>query len=73
MSKKQDVLIVMTNSMKIKELEARQNALQEEMEPRRNACLEATQKFNALMEDYQNLSSKISFLTEEQSKGARRG
>ena len=37
MSKKQDVLIVMTNSMKIKELEARQNALQEAMEPRRNA------------------------------------
>lgn len=68
MSEKQDVLIVMTHGMKIKELEARQNALQEEMEPRRNACLMATQKFNALMEDYQNLSSKISFLTEEQSK-----
>ena len=35
MSEKQDVLIVMTHGMKIKELEARQNALQEEMEPRR--------------------------------------
>ena len=29
MSKKQDVLIVMTHSMKIKELEARQNAYPE--------------------------------------------
>ena len=38
-------------NMGIKELEARENALQEEMEPRRNACLEASQKFNALMED----------------------
>ena len=56
------------NQKRIKELEARQTALQEEMEPKRNACLEASQKFNAIMEDYQSLSSKISFLTEEQSK-----
>ena len=56
------------NQKRIKELEAQQTALQEEMEPKRNACLEASQKFNAIMEDYQSLSSKISFLTEEQSK-----
>lgn len=68
MSKKQDVLIVMTHSMKIKELEARQNALQEEIEPRRNACLEDTQKLSKIVEEYQNLSSKLSFLTEEQTK-----
>ena len=33
------------NQKRIEELEARQLALQEEMEPRRNACIEALNKF----------------------------
>lgn len=41
------------NQKRIEELEARQTALQEEMEPRRNACIEATNKL-AKCEEVEN-------------------
>ncbi len=49
------------NQKRIEELEARQNALQEEMEPRRNACIEATNKLTAYEEAENDLSCDTNF------------
>lgn len=56
------------NQKRIEELEARQNALQEEMEPRRNACIEATNKLTACEEVEDDLSCNTNF-----HKGMRSG
>lgn len=49
------------NQKRIEELEARQTALQEEMEPRRNACIKATNKLTACEEVENDLSCDINF------------
>lgn len=49
------------NQKRIEELEARQTALQEEMEPRRNACIEATNKLTACEETENDLSCDANF------------
>lgn len=56
------------NQKRIEELEARQTALQEEMEPRRNACIEATNKLTACEEVEDDLSCNTNF-----HKGMRSG
>ena len=49
------------NQKRIEELEARQIALQEEMEPRRNACIEATNRLTACEEAENDLSCDTNF------------
>lgn len=49
------------NQKRIEELEARQTALQEEMEPRRNACIEATSKFAKCEETENDFSCDMDF------------
>ena len=49
------------NQKRIEELEARQTALQEEMEPRRNACIEATSKLAKCEEVEDDLSCDTNF------------
>lgn len=49
------------NQKRIEELEARQTALQEEMEPRRNACIEATNRLTACEEAENDLSCDTNF------------
>lgn len=49
------------NQKRIEELEARQLALQEEMEPRRNACIEATSKFTKCEETENDFSCDMDF------------
>ena len=49
------------NQNRIEELEAKQLALQEEMEPRRNACIEALNKFIEYEGDENNLSFAVDF------------
>ena len=55
------------NQKRIEELEARQLALQEEMEPRRNACIEALNKFIECEGDENNLSFAVDFYKNYQS------
>ena len=56
------------NQKRIEELEAKQLALQEEMEPKRNACIEATNKLTACEEVEDDLSCNTNF-----HKGMRSG
>ena len=55
------------NQNRIEELEAKQLALQEEMEPRRNACIEALNKFIEYEGDENNLSFAVDFYKNYQS------
>jgi len=56
------------NQKRIEELEAKQLALQEEMEPKRNACIEATNRLTACEEVEDDLSCNTNF-----HKGMRSG
>lgn len=55
------------NQKRIEELEARQLALQEEMEPKRNACIEALNKLIEYEVDGNNLSIAVGFYKNYQS------
>ena len=55
------------NQKRIEELEAKQLALQEEMEPKRNACIEALNKFVEYEVDGNNLSIAVGFYKNYQS------